>query len=288
MNFKDQINKIKAKTNYQAPNILFYLGLVGMVGTVATGIQGAYKFGFAATDYENGMRVINEEAEAGRLTEKQVKEMKRNQYKETAIEATKCFAPTLILGIATVGCLTKSHNMLNNRIAGLSAAYGTLQTQFMSYRERVRAEVGEEKEDELYRDPKQETVKVKDKDGNVKDLDVEIDDAGGYKFLFDEVNSNNWSSDPGYNRIFLQAQENYANDMLASRGHVFLNDIFDGLGMERTAAGAVVGWIAEEGAHVDFGLRNPGYEPNDLFWADEEASIRLNFNVQGVIFDKLV
>ena len=158
----------------------------------------------------------------------------------------------------------------------------------MSYRDRDRAEVGEEKDDELYSDPKLETVKVKDKDGNVKDLDVEIDDAGGYKFLFDEVTSNNWSSDPGYNRIFLQAQENYANDMLASRGHVFLNDIFDGLGMERTAAGAVVGWIAEEGAHVDFGLRNPGYEPNDLFWADEEASIRLNFNVQGVIFDKLV
>lgn len=288
MNFKAQINKIKTKTNHQAPNILFYLGLVGMVGTVATGIQGAYKFGFAATDYENGMRVINEEAEAGRLSEKQVKEMKRDQYKETAVEAVKCFGPTLVLGIATVGCLTKSHNMLNNRIAGLSAAYGTLQTQFMNYRERVREEVGADKEYELYRDPKQETVKVKDKDGNVKDLEVEIDDAGGYKFLFDEVSSNNWSSDPGYNRIFLQAQENYANDLLASRGHVFLNDIFDGLGMQRTAAGSVVGWIAEEEAHVDFGLRNPGYEPNDLFWADEESSIRLNFNVQGVIFDKLV
>lgn len=288
MNFKAQINKIKTKTNYQTPNILFYLGLVGMVGTVATGIQGAYKFGFAATDYENGMRVINEEAEAGRLSEKQVKEMKRDQYKETAIEAVKCFGPTLVLGIATVGCLTKSHNMLNNRIAGLSAAYGTLQTQFMNYRERVREEVGADKEDELYCDPQKETVKVKDKDGNVKDLEVEIDDAGGYKFLFDEVTSNNWSSDPGYNRIFLQAQENYANDLLASRGHVFLNDIFDGLGMQRTAAGSVVGWIAEEGAHVDFGMRNPGYEPNDLFWADEESSIRLNFNVQGVIFDKLV
>lgn len=288
MNFKAQINKIRTKTNYQAPNILFYLGLVGMVGTVATGIQGAYKFGFAATDYENGMRVINEEAKAGRLTEKQVKEMKRDQYKETAIEATKCFAPTLVLGIATIGCLTKSHNMLNNRIAGLSAAYTTLQTQFGEYRNRVRAEVGEDKEDELYFDRKKQNVKVSDAEGNVSDLEVEVQDAGGYKYLFDEVNSNNWSSDPGYNRIFLQAQENYANDMLASRGHVFLNDIFDGLGMERTAAGAVVGWIAEEGAHVDFGLRNPGYEPNDLFWKDEENSIQLNFNVQGVIFDKLV
>lgn len=288
MNFKSKINQIKSKANYQAPNILFYMGIVGMVGTVATGIQGAYKFGFAATDYESGMRAINEEAKAGRLTEKQVKEMKRDQYKETAIEATKCFAPTLVLGIATIGCLTKSHNMLTNRIAGLSAAYTTLQTQFGEYRNRVRAEVGEDKEDELYFDRKKQNVKVSDAEGNVSDLEVEVQDAGGYKYLFDEVNSNNWSSDPGYNRIFLQAQENYANDMLASRGHVFLNDIFDGLGMERTAAGAVVGWIAKEGAHVDFGLRNPGYEPNDLFWKDEENSIQLNFNVQGVIFDKLV
>lgn len=288
MNFKSKINQIKSKANYQAPNILFYMGIVGMVGTVATGIQGAYKFGFAATDYESGMRAIDEEAKAGRLTEKQVKEMKRDQYKETAVEAVKCFGPTLILGVSTIGCLTKSHNMLTNRIAGLSAAYTTLQTQFGEYRNRVRAEVGEDKEDELYFDRKKQNVKVSDAEGNVSDLEVEVQDAGGYKYLFDEVNSNNWSSDPGYNRIFLQAQENYANDMLASRGHVFLNDIFDGLGMERTAAGAVVGWIAEEGAHVDFGLHNPGYEPNDLFWKDEENSVQLNFNVQGVIFDKLV
>lgn len=85
-----------------------------------------------------------------------------------------------------------------------------------------------------------------------------------------------WSSDPFVNMLLLRTVQNYANDVLTSRGHVFLNEIYDNLGMSRTSQGAISGW-----------LNGPVRFWNQELEADEEGAITLVFVTEGVIYDKI-
>ena len=86
--------------------------------------------------------------------------------------------------------------------------------------------------------------------------------------------------------MYLKAQQNSFNDLLRARGHVFLNEVYDGLGLERSQAGAVVGWVLGDGDnYVDFGIFDGDKPRARDFVNGLEASILLDFNVDGVIYD---
>lgn len=93
-------------------------------------------------------------------------------------------------------------------------------------------------------------------------------------------------SDNAYNRIFIQCQEQYMNHRLQAWGHVFLNEVYDALGFERTRSGAILGWLKDSDGmgYIDFGM---GSEQN-AGWAEGlKKEAFLTFNVDGVIFDKI-
>lgn len=109
-----------------------------------------------------------------------------------------------------------------------------------------------------------------------------------YARFFDEA-CPNWVPDAEANLMFLKCQQNHANDLLKVRGHVLLNDVYDMLGLPRTKAGAVVGWIfdkenSEGDNFIDFGIFN---ENNRDFINGWKRSILLDFNVDGNILEKL-
>lgn len=93
---------------------------------------------------------------------------------------------------------------------------------------------------------------------------------------FDENTSPNFFQNQEKNRIFLQRQQNYANHLLRSRGHVFLNDVYDMLDIPRTREGAIAGWwYNNEHDGINFGI------------VERDNGFDLEFNVDGVIYDKL-
>ena len=60
------------------------------------------------------------------------------------------------------------------------------------------------------------------------------------------------------------------------------------LGFPHTSAGAVVGWVRGNGdGYVDFGLMDFYSNANRLFHEGFEPNIWLDFNVDGVIWDKI-
>ena len=94
-----------------------------------------------------------------------------------------------------------------------------------------------------------------------------------------------WTKDPQYNKMYLQHQQQHLNDLLRSRGHLYLNEVFDVLGIPRTKFGQVSGWVYEDrNSYVDFGLNS---ESNKDFINGKTADALLDFNVDRLIIDRI-
>jgi hypothetical protein len=109
-----------------------------------------------------------------------------------------------------------------------------------------------------------------------------------YAKFFDETNPY-WQKDSEYNLMFIRQQEIYANELLKTHRHLFLNDVYKMLGLTRTKAGQVVGWVYDEhnpiaDNYVSFGLYR---EQAADFVNGRKNTILLDFNVDGIILDKI-
>ena len=116
-----------------------------------------------------------------------------------------------------------------------------------------------------------------------------IEGYSDYARFFDD-SCRDWKKNPEFNLMFLRAQQNYANDLLISRGHLFLNEVYDMLDIPRTKAGQVVGWVYNPenpvgDNYVDFGIYDIRRQENRDFVNGYERSILLDFNVDGNIWD---
>ena len=105
-----------------------------------------------------------------------------------------------------------------------------------------------------------------------------------YGFKFDE-NSIRWDRSREWNECFLELTQDYFNDLLKHRGHLFLNEVYDRLGIPRRAIGQCVGWIYNENNpngdnFVDLDIFN---ERNN----NDENVFILDPNVDGYILDKI-
>lgn len=119
----------------------------------------------------------------------------------------------------------------------------------------------------------------------------EVRDSRGYSpyaVFFDETSAA-WTKNPEFNKLFLLRQQDFANEKLRHRGYLFLNEVYDMLGLPRTRAGQLVGWTHDEknpcgDNYVDFGIFGVR---NSNFINGFEKSVLLDFNVDGNILDRL-
>ena len=189
-----------------------------------------------------------------------------------------------------------SNNILRKRNIALAAAYATVDTSFKEYRNRVIDRFGKELDRELKYNIKSKEIEetVVDDKGKEKTVKKTIEVAdpntySDYARFFDD-GCIGWDKDAEYNLMFLKQQQNYANEMLKSKGHLFLNEVYDMLGIPRTKAGQVVGWIYDEknpvgDNFVDFGLYDMHREAVRDFVNGYERTILLDFNVDGNIWE---
>ena len=268
-----------------SPAILFGTGIVGMVGSTVLACRATLK--------------LEEVLDEGKENVKKAKTLEHEDYSEkdrekdlaiihiqTSVKIVKLYGPAIVLGGVSVAALTQSHSILNKRNAALTAAYAALEKGFAQYRQRVVEKYGEE-EDRNFRYGSREVEVMED--GKKKTvLRVGEGEPSIYARFFDPM-STKWSKEPEYNLLLLKCQQNYANDLLRARGHVFLNEVYDMIGVPRSKAGSVVGWILVGNVKenwIDFGIWDDDNNVRD-FVNGREASILLDFNVDGVIYDKI-
>lgn len=281
-----------------APEILTGVGVVGTVGTVVLASKATLKAPEVLDTLRQGISDIKEVREHqanGAELDYSDTDYKRDLtfvYARAAIDFTKLYGPAFILGAASLGCLIGSTRILRGRNIALAAAYKALDTDFGKYRDRVVQTFGEEAEAQLREMKFKETGTTTNEDGEeVKTYEVDSDSVSEYARFFDE-GSERWSNAPSQNLMFLRHNEQYFNDILKLRGHVFLNEVYDALGVPRTPAGAVCGWVWDTDSgdgYVDFGVYDRGTGEVSArrrdFVNGYEKSILLDFNVDGVIYD---
>jgi hypothetical protein len=282
-----------------APRILFVGGVVGMVGSTVLACRATLKLEVTLDDIEREKQLAH--SVKGQVDSPEYHGDATYTDQELGRDLTvigvrgvgkiaKLYAPAIILGGVSVAALTKSHIILKDRNVALSAAYVAIDTAFTHYRERVIERYGEEVDRDLRYDS--EELDILDEDtGKIVPTTVAMKaDGAPYARWFDHESSRNWSVDPDINLLFLRTVQNYMNDRLKSRGHVFLNEVYDELGLSHTTAGAVVGWRWNKGSgddYIDFGIWNGESYVINEFFNGREGAILLDFNVDGMMYDKL-
>ena len=272
-----------------SPQLLFGAGIIGMVGSTVLACRATLK-----------VDEVMDEAKAKLDTAKSLQhrdysEKDRSRdvsliYFQSGVKAVRLYAPAIVLGGVSIYLLRTSNGILTKRNVALTAAYGALEKGFNEYRARVVDKYGED-EDRNLRYGTREVQVTDPKTNKTKTVTrVGPDDPSIYARFFD-VHSPSWNKEPEYNRIFLKCQQNYANDLLRSRGHLFLNEVYDMCGIPRSKAGAVVGWLlsaeGETDNFVNFGVFDGKSDAARDFVNGQEGAILLDFNVDGVIYDKL-
>ena len=112
-----------------------------------------------------------------------------------------------------------------------------------------------------------------------------------YARFFDE-SSSAWRKDANVNLVYLLMQQRYANDLLKKKGYLFLNEVYDMLGIPKTKEGQIIGWVYDTDNpigdnYVDFGIYNIHNDANRKFVNGYERTILLDFNVDGMILDRI-
>lgn len=260
-----------------SPNIMFAGGIAGVVTSTVLACKATLKLPEALNEMSVELDEVKDHTD-----EPDQKDIAYVYVKHITYIA-RIYAPAAIVGVVSISSLAGSHITLSRRNAGLTAAYAAVSRAYKEYRERVSEEFGEQKEKDIYFAAASE--KVVSENGKDEIALVDPNKWSPYARFFDEV-SVNWQKNAELNRLFVQCQQNYANHLLHARGHVFLNEIYDMLGIERSKAGQVVGWVlnSQGDNYIDFGMYQA---TSSRFVNGIERSILLDFNVDGVIYDKI-
>lgn len=292
----------KATIQKHSPEILLVAGIAGTVVTTVIACKKTLKVKDIMDEHRATVETIKicSEDPSKEYTEDDKNKDLTITYTQTGVSLLKLYAPAIGLGVLSITAIVSSHKIMRNRVGALAAAYAIVDRSFKNYRSNVVDRFGKNVDNELRHNIKAELVKEKDKDGKsvkkevqVIDGDNEIMSHSDYARFFDSACSNH-TKDPEFNLMYLRHQQSYCNELLKSRGYMFLNEVYDILDIPRTKAGQSVGWLynkdeskATGDNYIDFGLYDPKNEPARRFVNGTEYNVLLDFNVDGVIINKI-
>ena len=294
-------NKFAFKAKKHSPEILIAVGAVSIITGTVQACKATLKMQDVLETTSDNLEKIHgledgtlKVKEGETYTEEDARKDKTTVYIQTAVKAVKLYGPSIVLIGGGLGCMIGSHIIMRRRYGAAVAAYSAVTTAFNEYKDRVKERFGEQTQYELEHGVKAEEVETTDENGNKKKETVYATEKTikhPYSEIFDESNPK-WERDSGYNLIFIKNAEDAANRKLRKKGYLFLNDVYDMLGVSNTYIGQFAGWVWDPAdpsidSRVDFGLYDD-YNPQKVaFLQGDEYSVVLDFNCDGNIIDKI-
>ena len=288
------------KVKKHSPEILITAGVIGTVASAVMACKATTKLSDILEDSKEQINQVHNFLEDDRISETQYSKEDGNKdlaiiYAQTGIKLVKLYAPAVALGALSITGIVASNSILRKRNIALAAAYTTVDKTFKRYRNNVIDRFGEKIDKELRYGIKAREIEeiVVDDDGNEKTVKKTVEAADPVSMYSDyakiyDAGCNGWTKDAEFNLMFLRHTQAQANDILKRRGYLFLNEVYDMLGFQRTKAGQVMGWIYDEenpvgDNFVDFGIYNTDIEKARDFVNGIERVIILDFNVTNIL-----
>jgi hypothetical protein len=221
--------------------------LGGKYAPLAMTVIGVAGFGFAAWEAyksRDKVRAVVEGMEDARENGEEI-----NKFQVVKDMSNALYKPVLI-GLASAGMITASYFVMNRRLGLMTSAFAAASAEAKNIKDKVIAEYGEEKANEIFNTETQEVTTV-DEDGNEKtEVRVNASDANmltGRWFMDSQEYA---SDDHQYNREWIKSKSLDLDNRLAINGYVTMNQVLDALGFERTKAGALFGWSFADGINI--------------------------------------
>lgn len=293
------VSKAGLKIKKHSPEIFMVAGVVGTVTSTVLACKATTKVNGILEETKETIDVVHKGMEDGNINGKEYTQDDGKKdltivYTQTGVKLAKLYAPAVVLGTVSIASIVTGQHILKKRNIALAAAYTVVDKSFKNYRKNVVERFGQEIDKELRYDIKAKEMEeiVVDENGNqtIEKAIVNVPglNASPYAKFFDE-GCPNWQKDANYNLMFIRNQQNYANDLLRTRGYLFLNEVYESLGIPKTPEGQVVGWIYDEknpigDNYVDFGIYDVTDERKRAFVNGWERCILLDFNVDGEIY----
>lgn len=284
------INATKFTLKKHAPEILVFLGIGGMTAGGVLACHASRKLDTVLEDHRERL------SEAGK-DEDNTKELMM-AYLHTGVDMAKLYGPSVIVAGLSAGSILVGNNMFRKRNMALAAAYVAVDQGFKDYRNRVVERFGEETDTELRLGLHKEKITEEETDekGKKKKVKREIavaedtpyTDYARY-FVKGEAKAAEYSDT--YNSMFLRAQQELANHMLRAKGYLFLNEVYEMLGIEPSVAGQTVGWVYDKNDE-EHGDNYVNFRIQEVFRknSDEDGDYKMVFmidpNVDGPVLER--
>lgn len=288
-----------ARISKHAPTILSVAASAGVIATGYLAWQAGTRFeDVEGRDWERRKEAIRN---ADNIPGEEVPAYERKLRILFILDTAKSVAPAAIVGGATIAMIYFSNSISKKRLAALGAAYTVLQNAFDGYKKTMVDTLGKETVEKIIRpklpnyDKTAEEILSSDNKSdasNVADAVIaSIRDLSPYSRIIAEESSNCWDENEDYTSENIAAVQLWANRRLERKGHLFLNEVYDQLGLSRTREGSVVGWLknSENGdGYVSFGDYDSNiYRVPSDDYSRVDSNFILDFNVDGMIWDKI-
>lgn len=294
--------KVGFQLKKHSPEILVGAGVVGVVASAVLACKATLKVNAVVEEAKANIEKINQAAEEGKTaagesySEEDAKNDTKIMYIQTGVALAKTYAVPVTLGAVSIAAILGGHNILRKRNIALAASYTALMKDYRGYRSRVVERFGETLDRELKYNIKTKEVEetVVNEDGTeqkvkktIEVMDQDPNYYGPFARFFDDGCAG-WDPNPEYSLMFLNQQQNYANDKLKRQGYLFVNDVYEMLGIPKCKEGQTHGWVYDEknpigDNFIDFGIYNGHIAKNRDFVNGYEKVILLDFNHDGNI-----
>lgn len=309
--------KVMFSAKKNSPTILLITGIVAGVGSaVSIGIAST-KLSPVVEEAKESLDAIHKCAEApehkDEYTEKDIKRDTTIVYARATKEVVKLYSVPVLLGIVSITSFLSGYGILKKRNAAIAAAYVALDDGYKKYKARVINRFGEEVERRIRYGLKVEEIEEEIIDENGEKVTVKKtvevpDDSDPTVIVTDEgvftVEGNvetspyaryfdstcmYWEKDAEINLKLLRDTEDYFNKILRYKQYIFLNEVYEKLGIPRSREGQAVGWIYDpemDGMkQIDFGIYNIYKPENREFVNGHIREVLLDFKGVKLILD---